>query len=214
VASIAESEEVRSVLVHGAGPRFCGGGDLKAMLASDDRLTYVRTLAVELDLAFQDLAALSIPVVAAVHGSVAGAGLALMLSCDIIVAASDTQFVPAYPGVALTPDCGLSWLLPRAIGQQRALAFLLRNEHVNASVAEEWGLVASVVSPEDLEPESYQTARALAEGPAWAFGQTRDLVRRSFESSRADAGVREADVVTAAANHSDARERMERFGRR
>ena len=117
---VRESQDARVLLIKGAGARFCGGGDLKAMLAAGDRLAYVRALATELDQTFQDLSDLQIPVVAAVHGSVAGAGLALMLSCDIVIAASDTTFVAAYPDVALTPDCGLSWLLPRAIGQQRA----------------------------------------------------------------------------------------------
>src|SRR3954452_13593856 len=102
------------------------------MVASDDQPAYILELAGALDAATQRLAAVEKPVVGAVQGAVAGAGLAVMLSCDLVVAAPATKFVIAYPGVGLTPDCGVSWLLPRAIGQQRALHMALTNTPVTA----------------------------------------------------------------------------------
>ena len=154
----ASDDSVRAVLVTGAGKRFCAGGDVAAMVAAPDRAAYVLALARALDGALQKLAALDKPTVAAVQGAVAGAGLAVMLSCDVIVAAESTRFVTAYSGVGLTPDCGVSYLLPRAIGQQRALALALTNRALSAREALEWGLVTEVVEDAALE----ERAAALA----------------------------------------------------
>ncbi len=122
-------DEVRAVLLTGAGPRFCAGGDLAAMAADEDPAGYVRELALVFDRGLRSLAALPKPVVAAVHGAVAGAGLGVVLSADLVVAARSTKFAFAYTGVGLTPDCGVSVLLPRAIGQQRALQLALTPVH-------------------------------------------------------------------------------------
>lgn len=214
VRQVSSDESVLVVVLTGSGARFCGGGDLKAMLAAEDRLSYVDALARELHLAFQELSDLSVPVVVGVHGAVAGAGLALMLSCDVVLAADSTTFTAAYPGVGLTPDCGLSWLLPRVVGQQRALSFLLLNERVGAKDAHAWGLVTELVESAGLIERCLEVAQALASGPSWALGQTKALVRGSMTQSRSECGFREADTVTAAADHDEARSRMERFLRR
>lgn len=208
---IAQSPSVGAVVLTGAGARFCGGGDLAAMLGADDKLDYVHQLASELDEAFRALSALEVPIVAGVHGAVAGAGLALMLSCDVVVAAKGTTFVPAYPAVGLTPDCGLSWLLSRAIGQQRALGFLLKNARVGTDEALSWGMVSEVASSDELQGRCDELSRALASGPAWALGQTKRLVRGSYEQTREQTGRLEADVVTAAAALDEAAQRMAKF---
>ena len=109
VDAAAADADVRALLVTGAGPQFCAGGDVASFVAASDPPAYVEQLAIELDAAFRALAALEKPVVAAVQGAVAGAGLALMLSSDVIVAAPDTRFVFAYPGIGFTPDCGVSY---------------------------------------------------------------------------------------------------------
>lgn len=214
VGEISATPGVGAVLLTGAGRRFCGGGDLKAMMGAKDNLDYVNRLATELDDAFRALADLEVPVVGAVHGAVAGAGLALMLSCDVVVAAEGTSFVAAYPGVGLTPDCGLSWLLPRAVGHQRALSFLLTNRRVDADVALAWGLVAEVSAADSLRDKALELARGLAGGPTWALGQTKGLVRRSWAETREQTGRAEAKVVTAAAGHADAVELMSQFTNR
>ena len=214
VRHLSSDERVLVVVITGAGARFCGGGDLKAMLAADDHLPYVNALARELHLAFQELSELSVPVVVGVHGAVAGAGLALMLSCDVVLSADSTTFTAAYPGVGLTPDCGLSWLLPRVVGQQRALSFLLLNERVCAKDAHAWGMVTELVEPAGLIERCMEIAQALASGPSWALGQTKALVRGSMTQSRSECGYHEADIVTAAADHDEARSRMERFLKR
>src|SRR5690606_8096568 len=125
------------------------------------------------------------PVVVAVQGAVAGAGLSVMLSGDIIVAAPRTKFVIAYPGVGLVPDVGASWLLPRAIGQQRALHMALTNTPIDADKALDWGLVTEIGEASRAE----ELATTLAAGPVFALGQARRLIRHSFETDRAGAGA-------------------------
>lgn len=194
VARARDDVEVRAVLVTGAGPRFCAGGDVASFAVAPDQPAYIHNLATELDAAFRSLAELEKPVVAAVHGAVAGAGLALMLSCDVVVAAPETRFVFAYPGIGFTPDCGLSYLLPRAIGSQRALAFALSGKPASAQPALDWGLVAEVA--DDAPTRARELARALAHGPATALGQTRRLMRQSWEMDRVETGAEEARTIT------------------
>jgi 2-(1,2-epoxy-1,2-dihydrophenyl)acetyl-CoA isomerase len=194
VGKAAQDGDVRAVLVSGAGARFCAGGDVASFAAADDQPAYIHQLATELDAAFQALAALEKPVVAAVHGAVAGAGLALILSCDLVVAAPGTKFAFAYPGIGFTPDCGVSYLLPRAIGQQRALAFALQGKPATADEALDWGLVTEVT--EEPLDRATEVARGLAGGPAIALGHVRRLLRQGWAMDRQQTGAEEARTIT------------------
>jgi 2-(1,2-epoxy-1,2-dihydrophenyl)acetyl-CoA isomerase len=211
VDDLRSDDAVRAVLLTGAGARFCAGGDVASMLATDDRGAYVEELARTLDVALQRLAQLEKPVVAGVHGAVAGAGLAVMLSCDLIVAGAGTRFVAAYSGVGLTPDCGLSWLLPRAIGHQRALEMLLTNRVVAAEQAQDWGLVTETAADEVVTERALAVAAAMAAGPALALGQARRLVRGSWEAGRAETGADEARTIGRAVATDEAALLLDRF---
>lgn len=209
VARAASDADVHAVLLTGAGPRFCAGGDVASFAAAADQAAYVHELALHLDGVSRALAAMPKPVVAAVHGAVAGAGLALMLSCDVIVAAPATKFVFAYPGIGLTPDCGLSYLLPRAIGQQRALGFALGARPVDAAQALEWGLVTEVV--EDAAGRAHDVAATMAAGPAAALGGARRLLRAGWELDRAAVGVEEARTISEQVQGREAQALIARF---
>lgn len=210
----ATDPDVRAVLVRGEGRRFCAGGDVAAMAAAPDRAAYVEELAGTFDLALQRLAALDKPVVAAVQGVVAGAGLALMLSCDVIVSAASTKFLLAYTGVGLTPDCGVSYLLPRAIGQQRALEFALTGRILTAEEAAAWGLITEVVDDASLDERVLQLGEQLAAGPAFALGRTKRLLRTGWNRSREQTGREEARVIADAVTRADAATIIESFARR
>jgi 2-(1,2-epoxy-1,2-dihydrophenyl)acetyl-CoA isomerase len=212
VRQAAGDDAVQAVLLTGAGRRFCAGGDVASFASALDQPAYLHQLASEVDAAFRQLAALEKPVVAAVHGSVAGAGLALMLSCDIVVAAPDTKFVFAYPSIGLTPDCGLSYLLPRAVGQQRALAFSLLGKPATAGEALAWGMVTELA--EDPAVRGRQLATSLAAGPATALGQVARLLRRGWESDRVAVGAEEARVISEMAKGDEAQALIARFARR
>lgn len=204
-------DDVRAVLLVGAGKRFCAGGDVRSFLASEDPPAYLELLASTADRALQRLAELDKPVVAAVHGAVAGAGLAVMLSCDLVVAAAGTKFVTAYAGIGLTPDCGVSWLLPRAVGQQRALELLLTPRTLTAVEARDWGLVTEVVDDAVVADRGLELARSLAAGPAAAYGQARRLVRSSYAATRAETGADEARTIAEAVRTDDAQRLIAAF---
>lgn len=203
---------VRVLLVTGAGRRFCAGGDVASFAAAADPAAYLRELATEADAAVRALAEIEKPVVAAVHGAVAGAGLAVMLSCDVVVADPETAFVFAYPTIGLTPDCGVSYLLPRAIGQQRALRFALSGRPATAAQALEWGLVTDLAT--DPQVLAGELATAMAEGPALALGQVRRLLRAGWESSRAEVGAEEARTISDMVRGEEAQVLIRAFVRR
>jgi 2-(1,2-epoxy-1,2-dihydrophenyl)acetyl-CoA isomerase len=209
VARAAADDGVRAVLLAGAGPRFCGGGDVAAFAGTDDQPAYIHQMAIELDAVCRAVGALEKPVVAAVHGAVAGAGLSLMLSCDLVVAHPRTKFVFAYPGIGFTQDCGLSYLLPRAIGQQRALAFALVGKPASAAEALAWGMVTEVAD----EPRARAThlAQTLADGPATALGHVRRLIRAGWEMDRVETGLEEARTITEMVKGSEAQALITRF---
>lgn len=211
VDAAAGDEAVRVVLLTGAGKRFCAGGDVAAFVGADDQPAYLLELAGVLDGVLQRLAAMPKPVVVGVQGAVAGAGLAVMLSGDLVVAGSSTKFVTAYAGIGLTPDCGLSWLLPRAVGQQRAAEMLLTGRVVTAEEAVACGLVMRSVADDAVLAEAEALAARLAAGPAYALGQARRLARESWAGTRAETGADEARTIAAAVTTDDAQAAIARF---
>ena len=210
VTSAGEDDDITAVLVTGAGARFCGGGDVVAMAAQSDPTAYVQELADTVDAALRQLSDLSKPVVCAVHGAVAGAGIAVMLSCDVIMAAPGTTFGMAYSKVGLTPDCGTSWLLPRAIGLQRALNLGLTGRALSAEEAADWGLVSEVVT--EPAAAARRLAAEMAAGPAQALGQTRRLLRSSYTRDRAAAGVDESRTIASSVTTEFAQQALLKFG--
>lgn len=158
---------------------------------------YLGELATVLKGALRALADTSKPVVAGVRGAVAGAGLAVMLSADVIVASEVTKFVMAYPGIGMTPDCGLSYLLPRAVGQQRALELALTGRVLTAAEARDWGLVTTVVADDEVEPAVAEMARTWAESAPVALGQAKRLIRGSWDATGPATGADEAATIAA-----------------
>ena len=207
----AEADEVRVVLLTGAGARFCAGGDVRSFLAAAAPPRYLHELATELDAALRRLSALPKPVVAGVHGAVAGAGLAFVLNSDVVVAARSTKFRMAYSDIGLTPDCGVSYLLPRAIGTQRALDLAVTGRTLGADQAREWGLVTEVVDDDLLPGRASELAETLARGPASAIGQAKRMMRTSFAVSREDSAADEARTIAHAVTTPEAQVRIQRF---
>lgn len=214
VDAAAADDSVRVVLVTGEGPRFCAGGDVASMAAAEDPPAYLLELADALDRPLQRLAAMPKPVVAAVQGAAAGAGLAVVLSADVVLSGRSTKYLTAYAGVGLTPDCGLSWLLPRAVGQQRALELALTGRVLTAEEARDWGLVTTVVDDESLAAEADALAGRLAAAPPYALGQAKRLMRESWNVSRADAGADETRTIAAAVRTPEAQALVAKFAGR
>jgi 2-(1,2-epoxy-1,2-dihydrophenyl)acetyl-CoA isomerase len=137
-----------------------------------------------------------------------------MLSADIVIADDSTKFVAAYQGIGFTPDCGLSWLLPRAVGQPRALDFLLSGRSLSASEAQEWGLVSRLAGDGTAIEAARRLAQELASGPKPALGWTRRLARQSWECSRSVTGREEARTIALASGTTDSIVRLEGFSAR
>lgn len=204
-------DDARVVMVTGEGTRFCAGGDVASMAEAEDPAGYLLDAASALDGALRKLSALEKPVLAGVQGAAAGAGLAVALSADLVVSAASSKFLAAYADVGLTPDCGLSWMLPRAVGQQRALDLVLTGRVLSADEALDWGLVTRVVPDEQLTEQVRATAAALAEAPPFALGQARRLLRQSWATTRAETGADEARTISRAVQTAEARRLIARF---
>jgi 2-(1,2-epoxy-1,2-dihydrophenyl)acetyl-CoA isomerase len=211
LVSRVAAEEIGVVLIRGSGKAFCAGGDLQSMVATGLSAATLTELASTVDAALVALARLDKPVVAAVHGAVAGAGIGLLLSCDIAVAAASSRFVMAYHKVGLTPDCGVSYLLPRAIGQQRALELALTGRVLDAAEAASWGLVTEVVEDDAVHQHAADLVDRLAQQSTFALGQAKRLIRSSWAVSRETSGRDEAETIGTAAEAADARQLIAAF---
>ncbi|WP_164861881.1 enoyl-CoA hydratase/isomerase family protein, partial [Microbacterium sp. CPCC 204701] len=142
--TVTSDPAVGAVILDAAGPAFCAGGDVIAMATSGAAGSEVTATARIIHEGIRTFVESDKPIVAAVQGAVAGGGLGLMLSADYIVASDAAKFVSKYANIGLTPDLGVSTLLPAAIGQRRALQLLLQDRTIDAATALEWGLVAEV----------------------------------------------------------------------
>lgn len=178
---IAERDDIGAVLFDANGRAFCAGGDVVAMslLAADesDAGRVIQHLADQIHDGHRTLRESAKPIVAAVQGPVAGGGLGFMLVADLVIASERATFASRYSDVGLTPDCGVSTLLPEAIGMRRALELTLTSRRLNAAEALEWGLVTEVVAPEALDARAREIATSWLEGATHAFGQTKRLMR-------------------------------------
>lgn len=178
---VANHPDIRVVLIDAEGEHFCAGVDLDEFATVPDRAEHARR---GVELAQQAVAALhsiAVPVVTAVQGSVAGGGMGLALSGDIILATSSTRFVAAYSKLGLSPDAGVSWRLVRRLGTARAMDILLTGRPVSAEEAYRWGLVSRLVAPEELGNEAERIAAELAAGPTAALIATKRLARSAME---------------------------------
>lgn len=198
------TDGVRAVLLTGRGRFFCVGGDLRefAALPGDRLAAHLDLVTDALHGALRVFAALDAPLVAAVQGAAAGAGLGLAAAADLTLAASDATFVAAYTRIGYSPDAGVSWSLPRLVGPKRALDLLLTNRRITAYEAADMGLVSRVVDAGRLTEEAGATAELLARGATGAFGATRRLVAAGLSvglDAHLDAEARRlADVAVSA----------------
>jgi 2-(1,2-epoxy-1,2-dihydrophenyl)acetyl-CoA isomerase len=171
--------QARAVLLLATGRDFCVGADTRGLAAAEDLSTHVRRLSAAWHRAVRTVLYSEVPVVAGVHGVVAGAGIGLLGACDLVVCGRSTKMRPAYGVLGLSPDGGTSWALTRALGAPRALELMLTDGVLNAADAHTFGLVARLVDDETLEQEKVALARTIAAGPVRAMVRTRGLVRRA-----------------------------------
>lgn len=184
VLRVEEDDTVRCVVLTGAGRLFCGGGDVAAFRSAGDALpTLLKQLTGPLHAAISRMLRMPKPLVVAVNGTAAGAGLGLSLIGDIVIAVQSAKFVPAYGAIGLTADGGLTWLLPRLIGMRRAQEMMMTNRSVSAEEAVRWGLITRAVEAEVFEQDIQETAERLATSPVRAIGRLRSLLLSSHTNA-------------------------------
>jgi 2-(1,2-epoxy-1,2-dihydrophenyl)acetyl-CoA isomerase len=203
-----KDEGTRVVVITGAGRGFCSGADLRG--GSTER-QFRRVLTSEYNPLIEAIRRLPKPVVAAVNGVAAGAGVSLALSADLVIAAEDARFMPAFNRIGLVPDSGLSRILVRALGRHRAMAILLGERELGAAEARDLGLVAAVVPTDRLADAARELAGRLATAPTRAIGLTKRLVGAAEDASLADTLAAEAALQEVAGRTEDHAEGVAAF---
>jgi 2-(1,2-epoxy-1,2-dihydrophenyl)acetyl-CoA isomerase len=190
----ARASEVRAVVITGAGRGFCSGMDVRrdgSVPAPGD----ASGLRARINPHVLGLASLAKPVLAAVNGIAAGAGLALACAADVRIASTEARFVPGYARIGVIPDSGGTYFIPRLIGWSRAFDWIATSEEVSATRALEWGLVNDVVEPGELLEHTRAKARQYAEMPGNAIGLTKALLHQSWASTLSEQLEREAEAM-------------------
>jgi 2-(1,2-epoxy-1,2-dihydrophenyl)acetyl-CoA isomerase len=188
-------EQVRAVVLTGAGRAFCVGQDLREHadgLTNGD--TELSTVTEHYNPIIEAITSLPKPVIAAVNGTAAGAGASLAFACDLRIASDTASFLMAFARVGLGPDSGASWTLQRLVGTGRAAAMLLLAEPVAASQALEMGLVSAVVPAIDLASVVGALANKLAAGPTLAYAAIKDTMVFSASHSLTESLAHEAQA--------------------
>jgi 2-(1,2-epoxy-1,2-dihydrophenyl)acetyl-CoA isomerase len=205
----ARDAEVRAVVITGAGRGFCVGQDLTEFREAPGDIG--ERLRAGYHPNILALRALEKPVVAAVNGPAAGAGLSLACACDVRIAADSASFVPAFIGIGLVPDSGSSYFLARLLGPARAFEWMSQNRKLSAAEALEWGLVSEVAADDALAARAAELAGMYAQGPTRGIGMTKRLFDGALEATLGEQLEREAQLQAAATGTEDFREGVAAF---
>jgi len=180
----ATDSQVRCVVLTGSGSSFCAGHDITEMLAAQGQgISYREHLEETYNPLILQIRQLEKPVIAAVNGPVAGAGLGVALACDMRIASETALFTVGFTAIGLVPDSAVSLLLPAAIGLGRATEFTFTNQPITAVQALEWGMVNQVVPEDKLAEVAGKLSAGLAAGPTGAYGLTKRLFNKNYLSN-------------------------------
>ncbi len=207
----ADPAEVGAALLVSEGASFCTGGDVRAFAGAADRGAYVGALAAAFHGMVTAIATCAVPVVAAVPGWAAGAGMSVVCAVDLAVAGRSTRLRPAYPGIGFSPDGGMSWTLPRLVGTGAARRILLTDEVLDADTAFALGIVAMVVDDDAVAEEARRLAVRLADGPSVAYGRIKRLLAASPDTSLSGQLAAEAESIAASASGQEGAEGLAAF---
>jgi len=203
--TIERDAEARAVIITGAGKNFCAGQDLSSMLeprGSASDVSFAAHLRKSYNLLIPRIRNLEKPVIAAINGAVAGAGLGLACACDLRYASEAARFRMAFIGIALAPDSGTSFFLPRLIGLGRATELAFTNDLIDAQTALSYGLVNRVFKAEELLPQTREIAKKLAQMPTKSIGLTKRAINHALTSDL-DAALENEALLQEIAGHSE-----------
>ena len=213
VGEVAADDSVRAVLLTGTGRAFCVGQDLAEHVESlrGNAATSLSVVEEEYNPLILTLAALRVPVVVAINGACAGAGLGIALAGDLRIAAAGAKLTTAFTGIGLSSDSALAARLVHCVGVSRATQLLLLPEPFLAETAAEWGLVHRVVPPEQVLPEAQALAARLAAGPTAAYRAVKTVLATAATDSLEETLALEARLQTELGQTADHREAVEAF---
>lgn len=208
----ARDSEVRCVLIRGEGRGFCAGGDIRffSEVIGGDK-DFPKEMPERLHDMIEILCDLKKPVIAAVHGPCAGAGMSLALACDLVLASEEATFNMAYTGIGLSPDGSSTYFLPRHVGIKKAMEIFTMPRNLSAEEALELGLINRIILPGDFLNECRAMAQKMAKGPTMAYASVKKLLSQSFGSNLHDQLQRETDGVCQTGRSKDFNEGITAF---
>jgi enoyl-CoA hydratase/carnithine racemase len=210
----AADPAVRVMIVTGSGKAFCAGGDVKAMNEAKEagrERPLMEKVAPSRDRALLAMRDAPQPIIAAINGAAAGAGMNLALGCDLRLASTAAKFSQAFVKRGLHPDWGGTYFLPRAVGMARAAELIFTGDVIDAAEALRIGLVSRVVEPEELMPAALEVARKIAAGPPIAIRLAKRALYKNAESDLRSALEFETFAQNACFETEDAREGIRAF---
>lgn len=206
-----QDPDVGAVVISGEGPIFCAGGDLKAFAAQERLGDFVHDMATIFHASLAYFNRMDAPVIAAIEGSVGGAGVSLMAACDLAVVAENASFTMGYGAIGLTPDGSASYYLSRSIGLRRALDLTLTNRTIDARTANEWGLVTRLVRSGQALQEAMALADYLAARDTRVLGESKRLLIDGTDRSLREAMAHETEIVSSMAARPRVKENINAF---
>jgi 2-(1,2-epoxy-1,2-dihydrophenyl)acetyl-CoA isomerase len=205
----AADDAVRAVVITGAGKGFCAGQDLKEFGAVADSISDALEQTYHPNVRL--VRSLAKPVIAAVNGPAAGAGLSFACACDLRVASSAATFVPGFIGIGLVPDAGGTWFVHRLLGFARAFEWMSTNRRLSATDALDWGLVSEVIEADSFEVRVAEIAAEWAARPTLAIGRTKQLFEHAFAAQLEAQLALEARLQQESVGTADFREGVDAF---
>jgi 2-(1,2-epoxy-1,2-dihydrophenyl)acetyl-CoA isomerase len=207
----AKNDEIRVVVVTGAGKAFCSGQDLKDAPTGSGKRSLRDSLERRYNPLIRAIRKLPKPVIASVNGVAAGAGASLALACDYRIMSENAKLIEVFVRIGLVPDSGSSWFLVKNCGVAKAFELAALGEDISAQKALEYSLANKVVPPADLESETLKIATAFATGPTKAYGYIKRMMDRAAAVSLDDALDYEVFMQEAAGRTKDYTNAVEAF---
>lgn len=187
VREIRDLSGVRCIVLTGAGRAFMAGGDVSSMAGTSEQAgAAISAILDAVNPAILLLRSMDAPVIAAVRGVAAGAGLSLTLMADLVIADEEAKFLVAYNGIGAVPDCGGSWALAHKLGAGRAAELMLLGRTLGAAEARDWGIVNEVVPDSEFDNRLNWMIEKVAQGPTRAYGAFRKLIDQANGGRLAD----------------------------
>ncbi len=204
---------VRTMLITGAGRGFCAGQDLsdRAVAPGNDGVDLGQSLEERYNPLIRRLTSLPIPIICAVNGVAAGAGANIALAADIVIAARSAKFIQSFANIGLVPDSGGTWILPRLVGQARALGLALTGEPIMAQTAADWGLIWRAVDDEKLNQETEAIIAKFAAAPTKGLAAIKAAIRSASSRILDEQLDHERDLQRDLGRTDDYREGVDAF---